>query len=189
VRPLGAELPAAVERVTFEEVLRTGKPVVGALVDLKLLKGTGFVVRVPVIRDGVTKYVLSAGVNPKAMLELLVSQELPANWVAGVVDRNGRIVARTREPERYVGQFASKSLLEALARVPQGWFQGTTFARGRSSHTQVNHADLNTAGAARCAAITLKSTAAGTRDKPHPRIETRRNQRTLKFAAVMLNSI
>jgi PAS domain S-box-containing protein len=126
LRPLGAELPVAFERATFEEVLDTGKPVVGALVDLKLLKGMGFTVRVPVIRDGLTKYVLSAGVNPKAMLELLVSQKLPANWVAGVVDRNGRIVARTREPERYVGQFATKSLLEALARVPQGWFQGTT---------------------------------------------------------------
>jgi PAS domain S-box-containing protein len=126
LRPMGAELPAASERASFEQVLRTGKPAIGALVDTKLIKGMGFTVRVPVIRNGVVKYVISAGVAPEGMLKLLLSQKLPSSWVAGVVDQHGRIVARTREPERYVGQAATRSLLDELARAPEGWFHGIT---------------------------------------------------------------
>ena len=126
LRPLGAELPAAFERDSLEEVLRTGKPVVGSLVDTKLRKGLGFTIRVPVVREGVTKYVLTAGIDPKVILDLLLSQTLPSKWVAAVLDRNGRLIARTRDPEKYIGKFAGKSLLTALARAPEGWFPGTT---------------------------------------------------------------
>ena len=126
LRPLGTELPAAYERGSLEEVLRTGKPAVGALVDTKLIKGLGFTVRVPVVRGGVTKYVLTAGIDPKTILNLLLSQKLPSTWVIGVIDRNGRIVARTREPEKSLGKFASKDLLRAVAHAPEGWSEGNT---------------------------------------------------------------
>ena len=102
----------------------------------------GFTVRVPVIRDGVVKYVLSAGVAPKGMLDLLSSQKLPSGWVAGVVDQHGRIVARTREPERYVGQLASRSLLDAVARASEGWFHGITL-EGADVYTAYRRSDFS----------------------------------------------
>ena len=138
----GWENASASERASFEQVLRTRKPAIGALVDTKLIKGMGFTVRVPVIRDGVVKYVLSAGVAPKGMLDLLSSQKLPSGWVAGVVDQHGRIVARTREPERYVGQLASRSLLDAVARASEGWFHGITL-EGADVYTAYRRSDFS----------------------------------------------
>jgi hypothetical protein len=80
LRPFGGELPAALDRQSFEEVIRFSRPVIGSLVQSKFVAGRGFAVRVPVARNGITKYVLTAGVNPKAMLSLLTSQPLPAGW-------------------------------------------------------------------------------------------------------------
>ena len=85
-----------------------------------------FAARVPVQRGGSVKYVLSALVKPQSIRELLEQQEIPTGWVAVVLDRSDRIVARTYEPEKSVGQVASQSLRDALAQSRSGWFRGTT---------------------------------------------------------------
>ena len=96
-----------------------------------------FAVRVPVTRDGVTKYVLSASVKPQSILAQLAVQRLPADWVGVVLDGQGRIVARTVADERSVGQLASDSLRAALARSPEGWFRGSTI-EGAEVYTPYN---------------------------------------------------
>ncbi|MBI4205280.1 MAG: response regulator [Betaproteobacteria bacterium] len=111
---------------SFERVLRTGAPVVSDLYVAPVLKQWNFVVRVPTIRDGKIKYVLSAAVNSDAIGRLIRAQHLPPDWVGVVLDRNNRIVARSVNPEESVGQLASQSLRDALARSPSGWFHGTT---------------------------------------------------------------
>ncbi len=124
--PYGSVLPGALDKGSFEDLLRTGKPVVGELVETKLAKGPGFPVRVPVLRNGVIRYVLSAGVESNAFLAVLRSHMPPSSWVVGILDHTGRIVARSRDSEKFVGRSASKDLLAAVARAPQGWSQGTT---------------------------------------------------------------
>ena len=131
LRPFGTSLPAISERDSFEQVLRTGAPAVGHLVRGPLTNQQQIAVRVPVVRNGVTKYVLSAVIKPDSINRLLTAQRLPPDWVGVVLDGKTRIVARTVAPERTVGELASDSLRAALARAPEGWFSGSTIEGAR----------------------------------------------------------
>jgi signal transduction histidine kinase len=79
-------------------------------------------------------------VKPESMSRLLEAQSVPPDWVAVVIDRNNRIVARTVNPEASVGQLASQSLRDALARSPTGWFQGSTI-EGTGVYTPYRRSD------------------------------------------------
>jgi PAS domain S-box-containing protein len=125
-RPFGTRLPMIVETQSFEHVLRTQKPTVGHLSQGPLVDRTAFTVRVPVMRNGIVRYVLTAIVNPDGISELLASQRLPPTWIGVVLDGNRRFVARTVQPQLSVGQLASESLRAALESAPEGWFYGAT---------------------------------------------------------------
>ncbi len=125
-RPFGSELPPIQERASFDHVLRTGEPAVGDLVTGQVTRQTVFAVRAPVKRDGVIRYVLSAVVKPEAIFNILQAQQLPADWVGVVVDRNRRFVARTLGNAERLGQLSSRDLQAALAASPQGWQEGRT---------------------------------------------------------------
>ncbi len=126
LRPFGTPLPPIHERTSFEHVLRTGEPAIGDLATGTLSRQTDFAVRVPVKRDGAIRYVLSAVVKPNAVFNILLAQQLPADWVGVVVDRNRRFVARTVGNEERLGQLSSRDLQAALAASPQGWLEGRT---------------------------------------------------------------
>jgi signal transduction histidine kinase len=126
LRPFGAELPTIIDGRSFDRVLRTGSPAISSLIYSSLTKQYHFTVRVAVARDGVVKYVLSAAVKPQSISRLLAAQRLPSDWVGVVLDGNDRIVARTVDSERTLGQPASESLRAALARASEGWFHGST---------------------------------------------------------------
>ena len=126
LRRFGAELPVVGERRSLEEAVRTGRPAVGDIVVGPITAEHEFSVRVPVVRGGDIKYVLSAVVRPASIAALLAAQRLPADWVGVVVDGNKRIVARTVDPERMLGRPASESLQAAIDRTSEGWFQGGT---------------------------------------------------------------
>ncbi|SNS50611.1 Histidine kinase-, DNA gyrase B-, and HSP90-like ATPase [Noviherbaspirillum humi] len=78
-----------------------------------------FVVQVPVVIDGAVRYHLGRGMSASLMQPLLKGQGLPANWVAAVIDRQGTVVARTADGERFVGQKMNGSLAEKIARHPE----------------------------------------------------------------------
>src|SRR4029077_9600033 len=79
-----------------------------------------FPVRVPVIRDDRVAYVLSAIITPASLSAALTrGQGVPDEWVRGTVDRNGLLVSRSRDLERYVGQPASTPLLAAMKAAGQ----------------------------------------------------------------------
>jgi signal transduction histidine kinase/CheY-like chemotaxis protein len=111
---------------TFDELLATGRPAIGDLAYGPVTKRWNFAVRAPVIRDGRIKYVLSAVVNPESINRIIAAQRLESGWGAVVLDRNQRFVARNWNPGKYLGEFASQSLRDALAESPSGWFRGRT---------------------------------------------------------------
>jgi PAS domain S-box-containing protein len=124
--PYGIRLPTVAERVSFDEAVRNRKPVVGSLQFNEFAGQHLFRVRVPVVRDGVTKYILSAAVTTHAIEELLTAQNIPSDWAAMVLDQNARILARTINPHSSVGKLASESIRSALNRAPEGWSKITT---------------------------------------------------------------
>ncbi len=54
-----------------------------------------FAVRVPVMRDGSPRYVLSASVSTRAVADLFGRESLPASWRGSLVDGRGDIFARS----------------------------------------------------------------------------------------------
>ena len=112
--PLGARLPPMFSTTSFDEVVRTGKPRVGYVV--RAGEGHVLYLRSPVSRDGGLRYVISALVDPMAIVSIVQRQRVPADWVISVFDAHGSRVARSRAHDKYVGTPASPSLRELMAR-------------------------------------------------------------------------
>jgi hypothetical protein len=111
-RPLSESLPMIADRDSFERVLATKGPVIGNLRVGQMSQQLGFLVRVPVLRDDRVVYVLTAWITSKKFADVLRGQApIPDEWLRGVVDPAGLIVARSRDPERFVGQKATPTFL------------------------------------------------------------------------------
>jgi signal transduction histidine kinase/CheY-like chemotaxis protein len=125
--PPGAPLPntAAIDEGWLAIAAGTD-PVVSDMVLGPVTKRWDFAVRMPVVRGGKVKYVISAVVKPASIASVIKAQALPRDWVGVVVDRNGRIVARNADADASVGKLASESLRGALAAASSGWFRGAT---------------------------------------------------------------
>ncbi|WP_416762905.1 ATP-binding protein [Roseateles sp. So40a] len=84
-----------------------------------------FAVRVPVTVLGQPMF-LGYGSPVADMQQIFRQQPLPEGWLGVVLDRKGYVVARTREPERRVGQRASPNMLEALGKGDRGVVEART---------------------------------------------------------------
>ena len=113
-RPFGAELPPLVEKESFERLLETRRPVIGYLAAGP--EGVRVVpIRVPVIRNGELRYVLTAAVKPDGVLDVINRQRVPQDWVISVFDGKGMRVARSRAHQQFLGTAAAPSLREQMA--------------------------------------------------------------------------
>jgi signal transduction histidine kinase/CheY-like chemotaxis protein len=83
-----------------------------------------FAVQVPVRVDGRILYFLSMGVNARTLQDLMSEQRFPAEWIASIVDRNGRIVARSRDPDQFRGRSVSELAQRQLRASNEGMFEG-----------------------------------------------------------------
>jgi two-component sensor histidine kinase len=117
--PPGAPLPPQRRPASAWKALREGRTTVSNL-------GVGQVVRrhivaidMPVIIKG-KLYSLSHIQEPKAFESIFRSQNLPKTWTGGIVDREARIVARSRDGDRMRGRQASKDMQQAMARASEG---------------------------------------------------------------------
>src|SRR5262245_22158932 len=110
----GNALPPLVERESLDRVVQTRAPVVGNLARSPsgaLL----FRLRVPVLRQGELRHVLTAVVKPDDIRDVVTRQRMPTDWVMSVFDANGRRVARSRAHDQNLGGPASVSLQQLMA--------------------------------------------------------------------------
>ena len=119
----GAPLPgrgAVVERESFAALLAGGRPVIGYIA-----KGPGgrflFPVRVAVTRGGAPRYVLTALVDPAAMLRILERQKVPPQSVVTIFDGSLNIVARSRGQKEFAGTPLSETLRALMGDAGEGW--------------------------------------------------------------------
>ena len=132
-----ARLPIA-DPESFELAVRNGEPVIGGLARWDD-RGWGVPLRMPVVENGIARYVLTAVLKPDAFADLLRAQRLPEGWVVGIADRNGMLVGRI--PPVPPGTPANAGWREAVKRSPQGWFRGRTI-EGRETYTPYVTSDL-----------------------------------------------
>ena len=121
--PQGSALPKALDPDSAIESARTGKPAVSTVGTGPVLKRLVFGVRVPVMRDGKAKYVLSAVVEASVIDGLVEREAFPATWAAAVVDGSYNFVVRRPVPDTGLGA-PSESLKKALDSAPQGFQRG-----------------------------------------------------------------
>ncbi len=126
-QPFGVELPSVNDPVSLKRVIETRQPVLGNIALGKQGQKWGFPIRVPVLREGELRYVLTAVITPATLSNLIASQS-PAEgeWTRTIVDANGRVAARSRSPEEFIGQPATPSFLEQTSESSEGVFQNTT---------------------------------------------------------------
>src|SRR4051794_20977683 len=139
-RAFGEPLRNVLEPESFREVLRSERPAVRKLLAGPLV-GPSTAVRVPVIRDGEVKYVLSAILDLKHFAEILKAQQLPAPWMITVLDQDRRILARTHDFEKFVGNTAADLDL-ALPGGLQGWIKQDN-RDGASTYTSYRRSPLS----------------------------------------------
>ena len=75
---------------------------------------------VPVLREGRVENVLGMSLDAKHLSPVLREEGYPDSWVAAIFDRDGTIVARTRDPEKYVGRPGAPAMLEATRASRHG---------------------------------------------------------------------
>jgi len=132
--PVGAALPETAEGPSVVHVLREAKPAVGTLAR-GLQGGYSFALRVPVIRDGELRYVLSAVLSPEGIREVINRQRVPSDWVVSVFDAKNQRIARSRQHEEFLGGPPAAGLLAKMQEpVHEGWVLTPTL-EGDKSYT------------------------------------------------------
>ena len=134
LRPWGTPLPLQpVEPRSLERAVRMLRPVVSSVLTVgRIVDGYGILVRVPVTRDGQAAYILTTVLRPESFESLIRSQRLPEGWASGLVDAEGRLIARI--PSKPAGTVASEDYRAAVKAAPEGWYRGRTI-EGADTYT------------------------------------------------------
>jgi two-component sensor histidine kinase/PAS domain-containing protein len=124
--PYGSPLTDSARLETLRRIQETRRAelsdlYVGAVTDRPLAT-----LDVPVILDGRVAYILSLAIGPQIFQDLIRDQRIADGWNAAVLDRSGRIVARSRSPEQFVGRHARIGVRDAIAASPEGHVQSVT---------------------------------------------------------------
>jgi signal transduction histidine kinase len=127
ILPPGAPLPFRPNLETTRRVFATGEPAVSNLYQGAVGPRPVVAIDVPVKRDdGTVIYVLSINPRLEDFAEVIRKQKLPAGRVVSLSDQRGVLVARTPNPDRFVGQPAGSGLLERMMVEREGIFEGTS---------------------------------------------------------------
>ncbi len=110
LQPAGAEALVSTDPELLAndaEIFRTKAPAVSNIYVGAATKLLFVNVGVPVIRDNEVRFVLAIALAPAALSQQLLAN-VPEGWIGGIFDRNLRIIARSRDQERFVGQFPNQ---------------------------------------------------------------------------------
>ncbi len=126
LQPFGTRLPFHGDREQLRRVIETKQPVISDLFIGAITQKPIISIEVPVLSEEKPRYTLAFGFFPERLSEILRRQKMPSDWVAGIVDSSGTIVARTIGGNEFVGKKISPTLKRALQNAGEGAFEGAT---------------------------------------------------------------
>jgi signal transduction histidine kinase len=125
----GDDLPPRAD-LPHGRVFETGAPVVTGLFTSRRSNVPGVAILVPVRRDGGVRWVLGARLSLEHLGSVLSSTLARADAVAAIIDASGRLVARTRAHEQFVGQPAPDAFRRLVDGAPRGVARTQTLDAG-----------------------------------------------------------
>lgn len=126
LEPFGAPLPLHGNPRQLKQVFETGKPVISDLFQGALAHRQLITVDVPVNIGNRVAYDLSMGFFPDRLADILKKQRLPEAWPATIFDSSGVTVARTHEPERFVGKRGIPELMKRMGEIAEDTIDADT---------------------------------------------------------------
>jgi signal transduction histidine kinase len=128
--PLGSPLPARRVSNIGELMGKYGadRTLVSDMFKAPLGGRHDFVVQVPVKIEGRIRYFLNMGVNANSLQQVMAQQRFPAEWITSIVDRRGRIVARSHDGDQFRGRTVSALAMRHFGASGEGIFAGINFA-------------------------------------------------------------
>jgi signal transduction histidine kinase/ActR/RegA family two-component response regulator len=125
--PPGAPLPIRPNMETTRQVFATGRPAVSNFFMGAIGPRPVVAIDVPVKRDdGSVAYVLSSNPRLDDFAEIIRRQRFPNSWIVSIFDRGGVNVARTPNPERFVGQPAGAVFRQRMLAEREGVSDSTS---------------------------------------------------------------
>jgi PAS domain S-box-containing protein len=122
--PPGAALPASGDRETTERVFETGQPAVSGIYKASMDGRLTVAVDVPVKReDGRVAFVLSMHPGLQIFDSVIHQARVPAAWVIAVFDQHTLIVARSPNPEQFVGHPGALASSDSFTRNLEGFLE------------------------------------------------------------------
>jgi signal transduction histidine kinase len=115
--PAGSRL---VNPTWARDVVATGRPAISPVVRDPASGEWTVSIGVPVLRSNAVRYVLSAKVYAHMFNDVLQRQKIPPGGVVTLLDATPRIVARTRNPDKYVGQSPTPDFVQRSRTAPEG---------------------------------------------------------------------
>ncbi len=106
-----------------KRALQTGQVQISNVLIGRFVQQPVITIEVPVVRPGKLQLGLAMIMDSSAFKMLLDERHLPEGWLAGLIDRNGNFVARSRDHDRVVGKPASAGFRAAAQSTNEGWFE------------------------------------------------------------------
>jgi two-component sensor histidine kinase len=115
--PRQGQVAIDLERRAFE----TGEVQISGVFPGAAVNAPVVAVEVPVKRADKTPLAIAVVVKPDAFRALFEQWNLPEGWLAGLIDRNGNFIARSRSHQETVGQPSSQDFRTAAQASSVGW--------------------------------------------------------------------
>lgn len=109
-----------------QEAFQTGVPNVSGPFVTPLSDNKLVAVSVPISRHGSITHVLRMIILTQTVNQLLTQSGLPEGWLAAVADRDGILLARNVDAEKYVGKRGAESFVAATKRKERFMFQAVS---------------------------------------------------------------
>ena len=108
----GAHLPLTSDSETAARVFATGQPQVSDLFYGVVSKRPAINVHVPAVIDGEVRYALTMTFDAGHFASILQSQTLDPQWITGITDKKGVVLARSERHQDFVGKPLPAELLK-----------------------------------------------------------------------------
>jgi two-component sensor histidine kinase len=135
--PLDAPLPIRQGVAIGRHTIELGRVQISDVFGGAVLKSPVVTVEVPVLRQGKPPLCISIVMQPSIFLALFEQWNLPEGWLAGLIDRKGNFIARSRNHDQNVGRPASEGFRTASRSAGQGWNEMLSLEGGTIANAHV----------------------------------------------------